>query len=101
MTLLALALVVVGLGIAVRGVRRHADGLRRRPTDPRLGYALMRAGRSVLTGLATVAAGIGLALDVPWLFWVALAIGAEELLETSVVVAALDATGRGTLRAAR
>ncbi len=62
----------------------------------------MRAGRSVLTGLATVGAGVGLAVDVPWVFWVALAIGAEELLETSVVIAALNAAERGVpVRAAR
>ena len=51
---------------------------------------MTRALRSVLTGLATAGVGVAWWTHLDLLLALSLVIGGEELLETSVVIAALD-----------
>jgi len=87
----AAALMVGGAAIVVGGLRRHWRELRRRGRDLRKAVALTRSLRMSLVGLAMTGAACGWSFDVPALLVVSLVIGAEELLETSVVSAALGA----------
>lgn len=89
MRLLAALLVLGGLALAARGVRREAVGLRLPVTDPAKALALVRVLRTGILGLAFAGVGAGLARHVGALVGVSLVIAGEELLETSVVVAAL------------
>jgi hypothetical protein len=89
-TLLAGLLAVSGVAIVVRGLGREWAGLRGPPTEPATGGAFVRALRSVLGGGALVAIAAGWALDVRPLLLLGLVIGAEEMLEIGVVVAAMD-----------
>ncbi|HEV7735506.1 MAG TPA: hypothetical protein VGR62_25250, partial [Candidatus Binatia bacterium] len=54
------------------------------------GVAMTRALRSVLTGHATVGVGLAWCAHLDLLLALSVVIGGEELLETSVVIAALD-----------
>lgn len=86
----AAVLVMAGLGIVARGVWRQRRGIGLPVTRAAKGAALARALRSVLTGLATSGIGIGWWAHLDLLLVLSLVIGGEELLETSVVIAALD-----------
>jgi hypothetical protein len=86
----AAALIVLGAGIVVRGIWRQRRGIGLPVTRAAKGAAMTRALRSVLTGLATVGIGVAWLAHLDLLLMVALVIGGEELLETSVVIAALD-----------
>ena len=86
----AAALIVLGAGIVVRGIWRQRRGIGLPVTRAAKGAAMTRALRSVLTGLATVGIGVAWWAHLDLLLMVALVIGGEELLETSVVIAALD-----------
>lgn len=87
-----LAGVVAGIGavVVVRGLAREWRGLRGPVTDPATGAAFVRALRSVLGGGALVAIAAGWAFDVRPLLVLGLVIGAEEMLEIGVVVAAMN-----------
>ena len=85
--------VAAGLALVIRGVVRQAPGLRRPVTDPRKGGAMVRAFRSVIVGVALAAVGVGWWCEAGVLVGLALAIGAEEALETSVVIGAMNHGG--------
>lgn len=87
--LLAGLVAALGVTVVVRGLAREWTGLRGSPTDPATGGAFVRALRSVLGGGALVAIAAGWALDVRPLLLCGLVIGAEEMLEIGVVVAAM------------
>lgn len=86
----AAALIAAGLGIVVRGIWRQRRGIGLPVTRAAKGAALTRALRSVLTGFATAGIGVAWWAHLDLLLALSLVIGGEELLETSVVIAALD-----------
>lgn len=86
----ALALIGLGLAIVVRGVWRQRHGIALPVTRFAKGAAMTRALRSVLTGAATAGVGVAWWAHFDLLLTLSLVIGGEELLETSVVIAALD-----------
>jgi hypothetical protein len=79
-----------GALLLTAGVRRR---IRDHAVPPPSGNAnalgLVRSFRFVLTGGALVGVGIGLLADVSWLVVLSLIIGGQELLETSIMAAAL------------
>jgi hypothetical protein len=56
---------------------------------PRKALDIVRGIRAVLVGAALVGTGAGWIWQIPWLVGLSLIIGGQELLETSVVAAAL------------
>ncbi len=90
----AMALVAAGLGIVGRGLWRQRRDMALPVTRAAKGVAMTRALRSVLTGLATVGVGVAWWAHLDLLLALSLVIGGEELLETSVVIAALDDADR-------
>ena len=91
----AAALVIAGLLVAVHGLRRDWHDLHRPPTDPGLGWALVRTLRSMLGGLAVCGVGIGWWLASSPLVLVSALIWLEEMMEISSV---LRARGAGISR---
>jgi hypothetical protein len=85
----AVLLVALGLAVVVLGIARQGTELRRPVTDPALALALARALRASILGLAAMAFGIGWLWQVAPLVLIALVVAGEEMLEISVVVAAL------------
>jgi hypothetical protein len=84
----AALLIALGLIGAVwsgrRGVLRA-----RRLRDPERALAIMQGFRLAIAGLALAAIGAAWWWELGWLFGLALVIGGEELLESTVVIAAL------------
>jgi|SRR5687768_8748044 hypothetical protein len=91
----ALALVALGVAVAARGLYRERRDLRRPPTDPGLGFALARALRSTLGGLAIAGMGLGWYWSLASLLVVSALIGLEEMLEITSVLRALRADTHG------
>jgi hypothetical protein len=91
---LAVALVVLGLALAVWAVRRAIAQLRLEPRDPQRALAIVRGFRLAIVGLAAAGSGLGYGLDIAWLSGLSLVIGGEELLESSVAIRALEADRR-------
>lgn len=85
----ALALIAVGLTIAVWGIRLEIDGLRRPIGDPAKTLTIMRGFRLTIIGLTLAGVGAAWNWHIAWLFILSLVIGGEETLETSVIVYAL------------
>jgi hypothetical protein len=94
---MAWILVLAGIAVAVRGIRRQAPGLGRPVTDAAKGAALLRAFRAVVVGLTLIGLGLAWEWQLGWLLGLTLVIGGEELLESTVVIAALDAGGHPPL----
>jgi len=90
----SLALAALGVVVVVRAIHRERRDLRRPPTDPGLGFALARALRGTLGGLAVVGIGLGWFYAIGSLVVVSALIGLEELLEISSVIRALRAGER-------
>ncbi|HWP66408.1 MAG TPA: hypothetical protein VNO26_10890 [Candidatus Limnocylindria bacterium] len=82
----AAALIVLGLATAARGIRRDWRDLHRPPTDPGLGWALVRTLRSTLGGLAACGVGLGWWLSSAPLMLVSALVWLEEMLEISSVL---------------
>jgi len=83
------ALVLGGLLLAVRGCRLLFDGLRRPLRDPDKNLTWMLGFRLAVIGLAVVATAAGWQWQQLWLLLLALAIGGEEALESSLCIFAL------------
>jgi hypothetical protein len=103
----AAMLIILGIVGAVwsahRGVARA-----RRVRDPLRALAIMQGFRIAIVGLAVAAIGAAWWWQIGWLFVLALVIGGEELLESTVVIAALKhgrsqlgLAGPGSLNAQR
>ena len=86
---LALALLVVGLGAAVWGMRRGIAGARRAPRDPWRALVLLRGFRIGIIGLALAGLAAAWCWQLEWLSSLSLIIGGEELLESTVIINAL------------
>ena len=85
----ATALIVVGLGVAAWSIHR-AVRLALRSSDPWRALAIMRGFRIGVVALAVAAIGAAWLWQNGPLFGLALIIGGEELLESSVVIKALE-----------
>jgi hypothetical protein len=91
MSLLPWLLVVAGAGVVAGGLWRHRRGLRLPLTSSGASLPLACGLRAVLVGGACLVVGVGWLAESWAAVGLACVIGGEELLETSVVIAALRA----------
>lgn len=82
-------LIPFGLAMLVVGIRRGAAGMRRYHRDPHRSLALLRGFRISVVGLCLAGLGAGWFWNIGWLVGLSLIIGGEELLESTVVIAAM------------
>ena len=87
--LMAVLAIALGLSLVVWALRLQALGYRPAPAGPRKALNLVRSFRGVLVGLALTGVGVGVLAELEWLVVLSLIIGGQELLETSIMVAAL------------
>jgi len=87
-------LIVVGLAIAIWRVRHGIIAARREARDPRRALALLQGFRGGIVGLALAGLGAAWCWQLGWLLGLSLIIGGEELLESTVVIAALRQSAR-------
>jgi multisubunit Na+/H+ antiporter MnhB subunit len=80
------ALMALGLGASLLGLLTLAGGLRRSDWDREKPVAFTSGLRLAIVGLAVAALGASWVWQQLWLLLLALAIGGEELLETSVIL---------------
>jgi uncharacterized membrane protein HdeD (DUF308 family) len=78
------ALALLGIWIAIRGVRSFARGYRD-ADDPSASLRIIRGIRGVVVAVVTWALAAGLLLDQTWLLVFGAVFLAEELYETGVV----------------
>jgi hypothetical protein len=82
--------IAAGVVLTAYALRLH-DAFRRAPVEgPRRALDLVRSFRAVLVGLALIGVGAGILADIGWLVMLSLIIGGQELLETSIMAAALN-----------
>jgi hypothetical protein len=98
-TILLLALISMGIWIAIRGVRSFVCGYRE-ADDPSASLRIIRGIRGIVVAVATWALAGGLFLDQTWLLVFGAVFLAEELYETGVVELILrsapDSPGRSS-----
>ena len=82
-------LIVIGLTVTIWSVHHGLLAARHEARDPRRALALLRGFRGGIVGLAIAGLGARLVLATEWLLGLSLIIGGEELLESTVVIAAL------------
>jgi hypothetical protein len=87
----ATALMVLGLVLTLRALQRCHAAWRRPLTGLMQPLAWVRGFRLAMIGLALVGIGAAWLWQLGWLLAMALAIGGEETLEASIVIAALRA----------
>ncbi|MBM4246588.1 MAG: hypothetical protein FJ148_22795 [Deltaproteobacteria bacterium] len=85
----ALLLALMGAMLVARGVRA-LRAVRKKSRDPERALAVVRSLRTGIAGLCLVVLAIGWLADAAWLAIPALIVLGEEMLETSVMVAALE-----------
>lgn len=99
-TMPALLLAAAGLVVFVRGVRAMGAA-RTQARDPERALLVARAFRVWIMGLCVVVLGVAWLAGLGWLAVIALIVLGEEMLETSVMVAALrDGARRAAARSA-
>ena len=86
---IAVALIAAGSCFALYEAREGFRATRRYRRDPERALALMQSFRLCVVGLAVVGMGSAWMWEVPILFGLSLAIAGEELLESTVMIAAL------------
>ena len=86
---LLVALAGAGAVFGAQGIRDIARGLRSPNVEPGKALRIMASFRRMVIGLAGSGIAAGLAWDIEWLFWLSLAIGIEETIESSIAVWAL------------
>jgi uncharacterized membrane protein HdeD (DUF308 family) len=89
-TILLVALALMGIWIAIRGVRSFVRGYRD-ADDPSASLRIIRGIRGIVVAVATWALAAGLFLDQTWLLVFGAVFLAEELYETGVVELVLRA----------
>ena len=82
-------LLTSGAPLLLVGLWRDWDGLRRPLRDPAKVLTWVRGFRLLTIGLALAGSGAGWLLDQTWLIVLSLAIGGEEMLESSIMHFAL------------
>lgn len=90
---LEVLLIVVGLTLFASGARRWFRGGRGRGESRRV-LSMIQGFRVGIIGLALAGVGIGLLTDRTWVLILSLAIAGEEILETSIMIAALKSEQR-------
>lgn len=88
-------LVAIGLAVAVWGAYHGVSTAQREARDPRRALALLQGFRTSVIGLALAGIGAAWCWEIGWLFGLSIIIGGEELLESTVVIAALCQGARG------
>lgn len=92
-------LMVAGVTFALWHVRQAATGPHRKLRDPQRALGIVRCFRFAVIGLCLAGIGASWNWHIGWLFALSLIIGGEELLESSVHIAALRSGVRGKRRA--
>ena len=85
-TYAAAMLMAVGVAIAVLGLRREWDGIRRPLRDPAKVLTWYRGFRLSIIGLALLGVGAAWLWELEWLLVLSLAIGGEETLEATIAI---------------
>ncbi len=85
----AAGLMALGTVLSLRGVRLAGAGLRRPLSGSMQSLTWMRGFRLTIIGLAVAGVGAAWLWQIGWLLALALAIGGEETLESSIAIAAL------------
>lgn len=85
----AMVISAAGALLFARGFAHQAEAHRAGPADMAKSIGLAAGLRLLLLGGSLVGLGLAWILQIVWLFWIAAIIGAEETLETSIVVSAL------------
>lgn len=86
---LASAAIALGAVVAVAGTRRSLTAARCLRLDPERALGILRGFRIAIVGLCLAGGGIGWLWDIDWLLGVSLIICGEEVLESSIGIAAL------------
>ena len=90
----AMAIAALGFVASVRGVALLVEGWRRSVWDRDKNLIWVRGFRLSIVGLAVVALAAAWQWQQLWVLLIALAIGGEEALETSIVIFALRRSKR-------
>jgi hypothetical protein len=85
----AMTISAAGALLFFRGVTHQVEARRAGRTVMAKPIGLAAGLRLLLLGGSLVALGLAWIFQIVWLFWIAAIIGAEETLETSIVVSAL------------
>jgi hypothetical protein len=88
-TVLALAVMLLGLGTVVWSIEHGIVAARRYQRDPLHALALLRSFRTVIIGLSVAGIAAAWCWQLDWLLGLSLIIGGEELLESTIVISAL------------
>ena len=86
----ATAVLLVGLGLVLAGVRAALGQRQRRPKNwPEWALVYLFAFRRVVVGLCLVGVGVGWTSQVAWLLAASVCVGLGELLESSYYIGVL------------
>lgn len=88
-TSIAIAAIPLGVVIAVIGTRRGITAARCLRLDPERALGILRGFRIGIFGACLAGAGVGWVWDSGWLLGLSLIICGEEVLESSIGIAAL------------
>ena len=91
---------VLGLVLVLRAALVARNDARRPKKDALALALLVRGFRRAVLGLALIGVAAGWVWQQPWLLAVSLVVGFEETLESSIIVGALEAEHRETVRRA-
>jgi hypothetical protein len=85
----AVTAVVVGVIIALQGGRRALAAARTLRLDPERALGILRGFRIAIVGLCLAGGGVGWLWEINWLVALSIVICGEEVLESSIGIAAL------------
>ena len=86
---LPLAAVILGAIVAFIGARRGFAAACRLRLDPERALAILRGFRVFIVGLCLAGGGVAWIWEITWLLWISVVICGEEVLESSIGIAAL------------
>jgi hypothetical protein len=86
---LLVPIAAAALAFGALGIRDIARGLCSPNVEPGKALRVMAAFRRMVIGLAGAGIAASLAFEIEWLFWLSVAIGIEETIESSIAVWAL------------